>query len=80
MPITVTGAADQPGGPAGVVPTLHEISVEGRGGGLALPALDVPEAPLPEGLARAGQRFAGALGAGRGAPLSAPLSAQLRGG
>ena len=53
MPITVTGAADQPGGPADAVPTLYEISVQGRGGGLALPALDVPEAPLPEGLARA---------------------------
>ena len=53
MPMTVTGAADQPGGPASAVPTLYEISVEGRGGGLTLPALDVPEAPLPEGLARA---------------------------
>jgi len=54
MPMTVTDAADQPGGPAGAVPMLYEISVEGRGGGLTLPTLDVPEAPLPEGLARGG--------------------------
>ena len=53
MPITVTGAADQPGGSGGAVPTLYEMSVEGRGGGLALPALDVPEVPLPDGLAGA---------------------------
>ena len=53
MPISVTGAAAQPGGSASVVPTLHEMSVEGRAGGLALPALDVPEAPLPEGFTRA---------------------------
>ena len=33
MQMTVTDAADQPGGPASAVPTLYEISVEGRGGG-----------------------------------------------
>ena len=42
MPITVTGAATRPGGSASVVPTVHEMSVQGRAGGLDLPAPDVP--------------------------------------
>lgn len=50
MQTTTPGGLDQlPAG--GAIPTLYEISVEGRAG-FELPALDVPEVPLPERLAR----------------------------
>jgi glycine dehydrogenase subunit 2 len=39
--------------PSGAEPTLYEISVKGRAG-LEYPALDVPEAPLPDHLIRVG--------------------------
>jgi glycine dehydrogenase subunit 2 len=47
MQITTPGAPV----PSSAVPTLYEISVKGRAG-FECPALDVPEAPLPEALIR----------------------------
>jgi glycine dehydrogenase subunit 2 len=51
MQITPPNAVEQ-APPGSGVPTLYETSVNGRTG-LELPALDVPEAPLPDGLVRA---------------------------
>ena len=47
MQIPIPGTAGLAATSAGNVPTLYEVSVEGRAG-LRLPELDVPEQPLPE--------------------------------
>jgi glycine dehydrogenase subunit 2 len=52
MQMTAPSAATPTVRTQATLPTLNELSVEGRGGP-ALPALDVSETPLPDGLVRA---------------------------
>jgi glycine dehydrogenase subunit 2 len=52
MQTAPTDAANHARAGASVVPTVYEISVEGRAG-FGLPALDVPRSPLPDALTRA---------------------------